>query len=235
MARLIRLAAALGVLAAFYAAVVRQRMLRWGATDEEADGPFPCADLIPGGTRSGTMAITIDAPPDRVWPWLTQMGYGRAGWYSWDALDNFGHRSASEIHPEWVDIKVGDRLAPQPGIWEVVALEPERFLGLRTAVDLRGRPLAALKTLPRISTDSLWAFQLKPLPEGRTRLIVSGYWAFRPSWLQPLMSWFLLEPEHWIMQTRQFANLKHRVEHDESSYRTDDAALVTPSAMAVAS
>jgi proline iminopeptidase len=80
------------------------------------------------------MAVTIDARPSRIWPWLAQMGVDRAGWYSWDRLDNWGRRSAERIHPEWQQISVGDCLAAKPdgSEWcEVAALEPERFLGLR--------------------------------------------------------------------------------------------------------
>jgi hypothetical protein len=62
-----------------YAFGLRPRLLRWGATDEEVRRPFPGAGLIPGGKRSATMAVTIHAPPARVWPWLGQMGVDRAG------------------------------------------------------------------------------------------------------------------------------------------------------------
>src|SRR4029450_6578263 len=94
-----RFAALLGFAAAVYALAVRPRLLRWGATDEELREPFPGAELIPGGRRGATMAVTIDAPPARVWPWLLQMGCDRAGWYSWDRLDNGGTPSAGRIHP----------------------------------------------------------------------------------------------------------------------------------------
>jgi proline iminopeptidase len=57
--------------------------MRWGATDEEVTGPYPGARLVPDGKRGPTMAITIDAPPDQVWPWLVQLGRDRGGWYSW--------------------------------------------------------------------------------------------------------------------------------------------------------
>src|SRR5215217_1447043 len=127
-----------------YVIVVRPRLLRWGASDEELARPYPGADIVPKGNRAATIAVTIDAPPDRVWPWLVQMGYDRAGWYSWDRLDNGGHPSADRIHPEWQDISVGDRLTSTPSgsAWfEVAALAPQRFLGLRAAVDLRRRPL----------------------------------------------------------------------------------------------
>lgn len=212
-----KLAASLSSVLGAYFLFLRPRMLRWGATEDEATRPFPGAELVPGGTRGGTMAVTIDAPPARVWPWLVQMGYGRAGWYAWDRLDNFGQPSAEELHPEWQDVYVGDFLGEGEGVtgraWEVAALEPERFLGLRAAFDLRrGCWFAPSGPPPRFSTLSLWGFLLEPLPDNRTRLIVSGYWILRPRWLQPIASALFLEPEHWIMQMRQFTNLKRRVE-----------------------
>ena len=99
-----------------YVIVVRPWLLRWGASDEEVAGLFPGADIVPNGKRAATMAVTIEAPPERIWPWLAQMGYNRAGWYSWDRFDNGGRPSAERIHPEWEEIKLGDRLtAWSPG------------------------------------------------------------------------------------------------------------------------
>jgi hypothetical protein len=191
-----------------YALLIRPKLLRWVATDEEVHSDFPGREIVPGGTRSGTMAVTVNAPPSNVWPWLVQMGYGRAGWYSWDYLDNFGRHSAETLHPEWQIVKAGDYLGGpdvspmEQKAWEVAALEPERFLGLRAR--------------PGKYSDSLWGFRLKELPGGKTRLVVSGYWAMHPRWLQPFMSFALLEWTHWIMQTKQFANLKRRTERDVS-------------------
>jgi proline iminopeptidase len=127
-----RVVAALAFSAGAYALVLRPRLLRRGASDEEVQQPYPGAELVPGGRRGATMAVTIDAPPARVWPWLVQMGCDRAGWYSWDRLDNGGVPSAERIHPEWQTLAMGDRLASTPsgGAWFVVAaLEWERFLG----------------------------------------------------------------------------------------------------------
>jgi proline iminopeptidase len=166
------------------------------------------------------MALTLPAPPSDVWPWLVQMGYGRAGWYSWDHLDNWGQASAESIHPEWQDIALGDHLPAMPdnkAWWEVAALEPGRFLGLRATYDLLMRPLDRSRDKPRSYTDSLWGFLLEEQPGGKTRLIVSGYWALKPRWLQPILSFLFLEPSHWIMQTRQFANLKRRIEREAST------------------
>ena len=216
------LIASLGV----YALLVRPRLVRWGATIDEVAEPYPGAEIIPGGERSSaTMAVTIDAPPANVWPYLAQMGCRRAGWYSWDHLDNWGLPSAKHIHPEWQAISLGDHL---PGVpdgsqwWEVAALEPERFLGLRMSLDLHGRPFDPKGTRPRFYTDSLWGFLLTEMPGRRTRLVVGGYWAFEPRWLQPVATVLLYEWTHWIMQTRQFANLKRLAERDAAA-RTPEA------------
>ena len=209
------------VAAAAYAVVVRPRLVRWGASDEEVTRAYPGADLIPDGTRASTMAVTIGASPAEVWPWLVQMGGDRAGWYSWDRLDNGGRPSAQELHHEWQDLSVGDRLtAWSPGgpvdAWEVAALEPGRFLGLRGLSDLRGRVLDPSQPRPSSYTEGLWGFLLEELPGERTRLIVGGYQAFRPRWLERFVNFWVYPLLHWPMQVRQFANLKRNVESTRS-------------------
>jgi len=174
------------------------------------------------------MAVTIDAPPSAVWPWLAQMGVDRALWYTWDYWRPWGLRSADRIHPEWQSIAVGYHMAATPSgstWWEVAALEPERFLGLRMSVDLLGRRFDPKKKVPRFYSDSLWAFRLDKLPENRTRLVMSGYWTFRPSWLQTIVGFLLIEPSTWIMQTRQFAGIKRRAEC-EARKRVPDVQYV---------
>jgi hypothetical protein len=176
-------ATAIAGVACAYAVGVRPRLLRSGATDAEVDAEYPGGELIPDGKRGATMAVTIDAPPSAVWPWLLQMGCDRAGWYSWDRLDNAGVSSAERIHPEWQDVSVGDRMlsTPSGATWfEVAALEPERFLALRAPIDLHGGlPFDTKRLRPRLYNDSVWCFQLKAFPGDRTRLVVSGYAAQR--------------------------------------------------------
>ncbi|WP_186372121.1 hypothetical protein [Arthrobacter sp. KBS0702] len=113
-------------------------------------------------------------------------------------------------------LAVAGGLADGSQWWEVAALEPEQFLGLRMSLDLRGRPFDPAGMRPRHFTDSLWGFELKDTAGGRSRLIVSGYWSFRPKWLQPLLSIVVLEPSHWVMQTRQFSNLKRLAESESA-------------------
>jgi len=163
------------------------------------------------------MAVTIDVPPDQVWPWLVQMGGGRGGWYSWDRLDNGGRPSATEIHPEWQDLALGDYVKywTRKGLvdaWQVAALEPNRFLGLRGLSDLRGRRLDPAQPRPAAYTEGLWAFLLNELPGGRTRLVISGYQTLRPRWLERFANYWLYVPVVWPMQARMLAVLKRNIE-----------------------
>jgi proline iminopeptidase len=205
-----------GMAAGFYGWWVRPRLMYWGATDEEVAGPYPGADLVPEGKRSGTMAVTIEASPKQVWPWLVQMGWDRGGWYSWDLLDNAGRPSATEVHPEWQDVAVGDQLSfwalgRRMDAYRVGVLEPDRFLGLYGLTDLRGRWLDPKAPRPASYMEAIWGFLLSELPGGRTRLVVSGYQTFRPSWIERFAADWLLLPVSWIMQARMLAVLKRNI------------------------
>ena len=208
----------LGTAAVPYDRLVRPRLLHWGATDEEVARPYPGADLVPGGKRGATMSVTIDAPPDQVWPWLVQLGGDRAGWYSWDHLDNAGRPSAREVHPEWQHLALGDpvrywtRRHGPVDAWTVAALEPERFLGLHGLSDLRGRRLDPEQPRPAAYTEGLWGFLLTVLPDGRTRLVIGGYEVFRAGRLGRALSTWLGPLVVWIMQARMLAVLKRDVE-----------------------
>ena len=209
-----KIAAIAGAAAVVYGVWVRPRLMHWGASDEEVSGPYPGADVVPDGGRGPTMAVTIDAPPDQVWPWLVQMGGDRGGWYSWDRLDNGGRPSAREVHPEWQDIALGDYVKYWKGdgpvdAWQVAALEPNRFLGLHGLTDLRICNLDPKQPRPRAYIEGLWGFLLNELPGGRTRLVIGGYEAFRPRWLGRVYSFF---PIVWVMQARTMAVLKRNVE-----------------------
>ena len=208
----------LGTAVAVYGVWVRPRLLRWGATDHEVAGPYPGAELVPDGARSGTMAVTIDAPPGQVWPWLVQIGWDRGGWYSWDSLDNAGRPSAREVRPEWQDLAVGDSLkfwAPGLGVadsYRVAVLERDRFMGLHGLSDLRGHVLDPEQPRPSAYMEGFWGFLLIELPGGRTRLVSSGYQAFRPHWLERFVYEWVFAPVVWIMSARMLAVLKRNIE-----------------------
>lgn len=224
------LASAAGLAA--YMGAVRPRMKNWGANPDEVSKPLPGDELVPGAHGGSTMAATIEAPPSRVWPWLVQMGCDRAGFYSWDRLDNGGRPSAENVHPEWQDLEQGGRITSTPDgkLWfDVATLERERALVLRASIDMRtSRSFDPTGRMPRAWIDGVWTFFLERRESG-TRLIVRSQGTGRPQGLTDLANWLFWEPAHWIMQTRQFANLKRRAEWTRPT-AASEAVAATPAA-----
>jgi hypothetical protein len=165
---------------------------RWGATDEEVHRAMPGDDLIPGAA-STTRAIAIAAPPEQVWPWLVQIGYGRAGWYSYDWIDNDGRRSADRVLPELQDLQVGDQILMIPGMGpRVRAIEPHRHL---LAGDADG---------------GTWCLALRP-GDGGTRLV--SRWRARWPLTPATAFWILLsDPGAFIMERKMLKGIKARAE-----------------------
>ena len=79
------------------APLYRHWHLRWGATNAEAAAAMPGDEIVPDASLTATRAITIAAPPEQVWPWIVQIGTGRAGFYSYDLFDNATRPSADRI------------------------------------------------------------------------------------------------------------------------------------------
>lgn len=164
-----------------YVLFVRPRIRAWGFDPQEAELPLPGDHLISEPTATETRGITIDAPPEKVWPWLVQMGYERGGWYSYDAMDN-RHPPAERILPEFQSLSVGDIVPYGPGSgFRVEALNPARELVFYLDAELARRQaeeaVAEGKLPEGVSRASFpefaasWAFFLQPTEDGRTRLI----------------------------------------------------------------
>ena len=131
---------------------------------EETHRAMPADWLVPAPMGTVTHAVTIDAPPERVWPWLAQMGAGRAGWYSCDWIDNGGHPSANSIRPEYQHVAQGDVMPATPGMTDafcVTTVRPPHDLVLTVPEATGGNQVS-------------WEFLLEPLDHERTRLIVRG-------------------------------------------------------------
>jgi hypothetical protein len=185
-----------GALAGAYARWVRPWQLGWGATEEERERSLPGDDLVEGPTFNATRAMTIRARPEDIWPWLAQVGVNRAGWYSYDLLDNLGRPSARELIPELLDIKVGDLMPMSPdgkhGI-RVHALDPPCLM-------IWGTP-----------GDTTWAWVLAGRPDGTTRVITRV--RSRHRWLSPSIVFsMLLEFADIWMTRRMLLNLRERAE-----------------------
>lgn len=191
----------LGVCVASVVGFVRFRRwhLRWGANDDEVAMVLPGGDLVPEPTFAATRAITIHARPDEIWPWIVQIGYGRAGFYSYDVLDNLGHgRSAETIVPGLQDLRVGDPIPMAPVVTEetafrVRAIEPERWM-------VWEKP------------SSSWAWSLHPLERGATRLVTRVRLRYRFTRPTVLADLILMELGDFPMMRRELLGIRRRAE-----------------------
>jgi hypothetical protein len=213
------LAVAAASAASVYTLWLRPRILTWGAIRDEIFRDYAGDELIPDPDDWATMATTLPAAPEKVWPWLVQMGGDRGGWYSRDWLDNNGKPSADRIVPEWQSLMLGQQLsrasAPgkESGWFTVERLESDRTLVLRSSYELfSGRSFdPGSGPPPKPWVDGIWGFHLRPAPGGGTRLVARTRNRGGPRFVTRTFSLIVGELMHFLMQTRQFRNLRRRL------------------------
>ena len=215
-----------------YRVVVAPLVKRWGATDEEVARPMPGDEFVPTPMFRGNHAITIAAPPEDIWPWLQQIGYGRAGFYSYQRLERMmgltGIQNSDRIIPEYQHLKVGDLVPFGPGSnadLTVLALKPNRHLVLGTRDD-KGA----------IS----WSFGLYPI-DGRQTRVVSRNLAYMPDWTYGKI---LRSPSRWrtelpmkvflnlgglLMVRKMLLGIKARAERLQRQEVTEETVLALSS------
>jgi hypothetical protein len=180
--------------------LVRRWHRRWGATDAEVAAVMPGDEVVPGAHVFCTRAITIDASPAAVWPWLVQVGFGKAGFYSYDLLDHVAHASADRILEEFQQPKVGDWVPMFNKVSEATAF---RVAAIEPAAEVVW-----------VKPDSTWAWTLTDVG-GRTRLVTRLRIAYR--WHRPagaLLSLVLLEFGDFPMMRKMLRTLRRRAEAD---------------------
>ncbi len=208
------------VLATLLAApLLRNRYNQAGATAEERQKALPGDDLVPNPKLGYTRAITIDAPPVDVWPWLVQIGQGRGGLYSYDTLENIvgcGIHSVDEILPEHQHPAAGDIIrsgGDNYPCWIIMDIQPPHHLILQGA----GTP--AEVDVPDVVDDvpargyaaSTWQWVLEPAANGRhTRLIVRQRSTYSP---RQSVLWHIVEPLNYVMEQEMLRGIKRRAEH----------------------
>ena len=156
-------------------------------------------DLCPRPHLNATRAVTVDAAPEDIWPWLVQWGWNRAGFYSYDLLDNLGRPSSRRVLPQFQHLAVGDWVPmggkPTPATaYRVVRLEPGTLM-------LWEKP------------GGTWLWLLEPSGPGQTRLITrlrSRYDWGKPAIVTELILMELGDP---FMMRKCLLGIKHRAEH----------------------
>jgi len=182
--------------AGLYATVIRHRVLTWGASAEEAGDRLPGDELLTDASGISTRAITIDAPPDAVWPWIAQMGPApRGGAYTYDWIENLlglDMHSAGRVLPEFQHPQVGDTIGLGVNRMHLDRVEPGRCLAWRSA-----------------DGNWVWSFVLRPVGR-RTRLISRN--RFRTPTLTTRLGMLPMEPGSLVMERKMLLGIKQRAE-----------------------
>lgn len=160
---------------------------------------MPGDEVVERPTFNATRAVTVNAAPAAIWPWLVQMGAKRAGWYSYDWIDNLGRHSSEQILPEYQDLAVGDLIPMSPdgkmGLW-LKAWQPPSWM---VWWDKKG--------------DTTWVWGLYPQAHGATRLITRV--RMRYEWRPPVILFdLLLDVGDIVMMRKCMLGIKRRAERD---------------------
>ncbi len=201
---------------------------KWGATEHEAHRLLPGDELIETPRLQYTRAITIAAPPEQVWPWLIQIGHRRAGWYSYDVLEDMigagtfvEGESAEHVVPDLQQLAVGDEIPLHDKLaFRVERIQSPRLLLLCEARDnVTGERFDCSDPRPADFTVATWAFVLEepestepPEYRGGTRLLIRWRLDYTPTRSHDVMWKGFVEPINFVMERRMMLGLKHRAE-----------------------
>ncbi len=157
-------------LLALYLTWIRPWHLRWGATDEEVAMSLPGDGIAQDPDFNATRAITVNASPEDIWPWIVQMGFNRGGFYSYDCIDNLCRPSADTLLPEFQDLAVGNAVPISKWV----------------SMTVKGFELNKWILWEGAEQDGSWLWFLDPIDETHTRLIVRMRFAYH--WTSPFIA-----------------------------------------------
>jgi hypothetical protein len=199
------IASILIVLVLVYLALLRPWQLRWGATDDEIKRSMPGDDIVRKPSFNATRAVTIHESAENIYPWIVQMGVTRAGWYSYDLLDNLGRPSAESILTEHQTIQVGD----------VIPMSPDGKQGMRVKDFSKNKWMLWWDN----KGDSSWVWEIQPEGEADSRLVTRVRMKYRL--FSPAIAFNLLVEFFDILMMRKcMLGIKRRAEKSLSKSLT---------------
>lgn len=123
---------------------------------------YPGDEVIPDAAMVYDRRYTMKASSETIWPWMVQLGKGRAGWYlteRWEWFFPQSWRASRTIHREWQNLQPGDRVADygfgKEEFFTVVSTSP---------------PTSLVYVSERLGTTFTWALLLHPKGQDETEV-----------------------------------------------------------------
>lgn len=204
--RILSVIAIIALTAGAYLFIIRPAYMNWGATGEEILRIMPGDELISNPTFKATRAVTIQGNPEEIWPWLVQIGYGRAGFYGYDLIENLGSprgiRSAESIVPELQQLAVGDEMP------------------ISVIATYRIHSMDASRSMVWVDEDKgAFTWALYPLDENHTRLVLR--FRFRHDWID----WVFTDWADQVAVPELLLGIKDRVEGRVKPFAVQNAEI----------
>ena len=200
--KVIGLLIGLAVLAVIGIVLLMPSMDRWGASEEEISTSFTGDVLVPSPRITYTRAISINAAPEEIYPWIVQLGAEKGGMYSYSWFETNILQceliNADRIHEEWQNLQVGDPMKMCPGTsgpppYEIAILDPNRAI--------------VMGHKENGSWIEVWQFLLVPQTDGTTRLVIRSRNAAQ-GWF-----WDVIRPGEFVMMRGMMLGIKERAEN----------------------
>lgn len=186
----------LGTLGVAYFALLREPVLTWGATEAEATATLPGDDLLTDADGESTRAISIEAPPSAIWPWIAQMGPSpRGGVYTYDWIENLlglDIHSVDHVMPEYQHPEAGEEIGLGSNTMRIELVDPERTFAFR-------------------SDDGNWLWSFNLIPDGDSTRLISRN-RFRLPTLGAKLGILPMEPGSLVMERKMLLGIKSRAE-----------------------
>lgn len=204
---------AVGAAIAAYPRLIRPRLLRWGATENEVLRVLPGDEFVAAPRVNSTRAITINAPATQVWPWIVQMGQYRGGLYVQEWLESlFGAdiHNAERIIPEFQNVKIGDYILMYPTApgYAVTMMQEPQFLVLQTVNSDTGE---FTRSVALDGMHGTLTFFLEPRIDDTTRLILRTRLDYEPGRLTRA-AWRMVEPVTFMMERQLLRGIRERAQ-----------------------
>lgn len=189
---------------------IRNRRQRWGTLGTEPSDPLPGDELVPEPRWSYTLGVSIDAPPEAVWPWIAQVGQGRGGFYTYQTLENMAGCeivNTTEVLTDHQHPEVGDRIKlfdGDPGLRIEMVDAPHALVLLGSPGNMKDEKIWGMST---------WQFVIKPTDSGGSRMLTRGRYDHSSDWKSRLMfGRFPLEVIGFVMSRKMMIEIKRLAE-----------------------